>query len=103
MALPVNYEYSDGRIVITTDVAKAAVLESQQSVGFEVERIDEFMSEGWSVLVTGPARRVDAPRRSFPSHRWTWRAGLGAPVTPWSTISPKRNRSRNCAPVVSVE
>jgi nitroimidazol reductase NimA-like FMN-containing flavoprotein (pyridoxamine 5'-phosphate oxidase superfamily) len=30
-------------------------------VSFEVDHIDEAMSEGWSVIVTGRARRVDDP------------------------------------------
>jgi hypothetical protein len=61
VALPVNYEYSNGYVVISTDVAKAHTLECQQAVSFEIDRIDDVMSEGWSVLVTGPARRVDDP------------------------------------------
>jgi transcriptional regulator with XRE-family HTH domain len=61
VAFPVNFEYSDGYVVISTDVAKAHALESQHSVSFEIDRIDDVMAEGWSVLVTGPARRVDDP------------------------------------------
>jgi nitroimidazol reductase NimA-like FMN-containing flavoprotein (pyridoxamine 5'-phosphate oxidase superfamily) len=61
VAVPVNFEYSDGQIVISTDIHKAAILESLNSVGFEVDRIDEGVSEGWSVLATGPARRIDDP------------------------------------------
>lgn len=61
VALPVNYEYSNGNVVISTDTAKAHALESQQTVSFEIDRIDDVMSEGWSVLVTGTARRVDDP------------------------------------------
>ncbi len=61
VALPVNYEYSNGDVVISTDIAKADALESQHIVSFEIDRIDDVMSEGWSVLVTGTARRVDDP------------------------------------------
>ncbi len=61
VAFPVNYEYSDGCVVISTDVAKAHALESQHTVSFEIDRIDDVISEGWSVLVTGPARRIDDP------------------------------------------
>ncbi len=59
--LPVNYEYSNDNIVISTDIAKADILESQHTVSFEIDRIDNVMSEGWSVLVTGSARRIDDP------------------------------------------
>ena len=30
-------------------------------MSFEIDRIDDVMSEGWSVLVTGSVRRVDDP------------------------------------------
>lgn len=61
VALPVNFEFTDGQIVLSTDVAKAALLETQPVVGFEVDRVDDAMSEGWSVLVSGRARVVDDP------------------------------------------
>lgn len=61
VALPVNFEFTDGDLVVSTDVDKATLLESLPSVGFEIDRVDESMSEGWSVLVTGTARYVDDP------------------------------------------
>lgn len=61
VAIPVNYEYTEGQIVISTDPDKAAWLEGLRIVGFEVDRVDEGMSEGWSVLVTGDVRTVDDP------------------------------------------
>ena len=61
VALPVNFEFSDGQIVLSTDMKKAALLESLPQVGFEVDRVDDAMSEGWSVLVNGQARMVDGP------------------------------------------
>ncbi len=30
-------------------------------MGFEIDRVDESVSEGWSVLVTGPCRRIEEP------------------------------------------
>jgi hypothetical protein len=48
-------------VVISTDVAQADLLESQRVVGFEIDEIDAATCEGWSVLVTGAARRVDDP------------------------------------------
>lgn len=61
VALPVNFEFTDGEVVLSTDVAKADLLEIQPVVGFEIDRVDEALSEGWSVLVSGPARLVDDP------------------------------------------
>jgi nitroimidazol reductase NimA-like FMN-containing flavoprotein (pyridoxamine 5'-phosphate oxidase superfamily) len=61
VALPVNFEFTDGQIVLSTDVKKAALLETLPEVGFEVDRVDDAVSEGWSVLVSGQARLVDDP------------------------------------------
>jgi transcriptional regulator with XRE-family HTH domain len=61
VAHPVNFAASEGDIVISTTVEQAAALEDQERVSFEIDRVDEAMSEGWSVLVTGTARRVDDP------------------------------------------
>jgi nitroimidazol reductase NimA-like FMN-containing flavoprotein (pyridoxamine 5'-phosphate oxidase superfamily)/DNA-binding Xre family transcriptional regulator len=61
VALPVNFEFTEGQIVLSTDERKAALLEALPVVGFEVDRVDDVMSEGWSVLVSGRARVVDEP------------------------------------------
>jgi nitroimidazol reductase NimA-like FMN-containing flavoprotein (pyridoxamine 5'-phosphate oxidase superfamily) len=61
VAYPVNYAMSDGDIVISTTVAAADALENLGTVGFQLDRVDEALSEGWSVLATGTARRVDDP------------------------------------------
>ena len=60
VALPVNFEFTEGHIIFSTDESKAATIE-MQLVGFEIDRIDEAMSEGWSVLITGRAHRVRDP------------------------------------------
>ena len=61
VALPVNYEFTEDQIVFSTDDAKASVLGSGETVGFEIDRVDEVLSEGWSVLVTGRCRRIEDP------------------------------------------
>ena len=61
VAIPVNYEYTEGQIVISTDIDKATWLTGLQVAGFEVDRVDEGLSEGWSVLVTGEVRIVTDP------------------------------------------
>jgi nitroimidazol reductase NimA-like FMN-containing flavoprotein (pyridoxamine 5'-phosphate oxidase superfamily) len=61
VAVPVNYEFTDGQIVFSTDPEKASVLARSDGVGFEVDCVDQDVSEGWSVLITGSARRVTAP------------------------------------------
>lgn len=61
VALPVNFEFTDGEIIFSTDQAKAELLAELPMIGFEVDRVEETFSEGWSVLVSGPARRVVDP------------------------------------------
>ena len=60
-ALPVNFEFTDGEIVFSTNESKAAAMGEQPVVGFEVDRVDESVSEGWSVFVSGRARRIEDP------------------------------------------
>lgn len=60
VALPVNFEFTEGEVIFSTDESKAATIE-KELVGFEVDRVDEAMSEGWSVVVSGHARRVEDP------------------------------------------
>jgi nitroimidazol reductase NimA-like FMN-containing flavoprotein (pyridoxamine 5'-phosphate oxidase superfamily) len=61
VAHPVNFATCDGDIVVSTTPTQANDLESQQRAAFQIDRVDEAMREGWSVLVSGPARRVDDP------------------------------------------
>ena len=58
VALPVNFEFTEGEIIFSTDEVKGDLLARLPVVGFEIDRVDETFSEGWSVLVSGPARRV---------------------------------------------
>jgi len=58
VALPVNFAVIDGDIVFRTDPGSPIAASDGRQVGFEVDRVDEVMHEGWSVLVTGKARRV---------------------------------------------
>ncbi len=61
VAHPVNFRFSNGEVFFNTTVNMATELESQSTVGFEIDHIDDLFTEGWSVLMTGSARRVDHP------------------------------------------
>lgn len=61
VALPVNYVYADGEVAFSTDQAKAERLALLPVIGFEIDRVDETFSEGWSVVVNGPVRHVTDP------------------------------------------
>lgn len=60
IALPVNFRFHHCEVVFRT-AAGAGILRCLGSqVSFEVDRLDENTSEGWSVLVTGRAEQVEA-------------------------------------------
>lgn len=59
LALPVNYTVEEGAVLFRTSPALAERIVSLDVVGFEVDEIDDVGREGWSVIVTGPAERVD--------------------------------------------
>lgn len=60
--LPVNYMVDDGTVVIrTTAYGLLGRLGPASEVAFEVDRLDEAMRQGWSVLFVGGMERVDDP------------------------------------------
>ena len=59
VALPVNFIFAGGAVIFRTSDAMAEGIAGD--VAFEVDHIDEEMSEGWSVLVRGHARRIEDP------------------------------------------
>ncbi len=62
VAFPVNFVFADRMVVFRT--SDSMVSHISGIVAFEVDRIDETMSEGWSVLVRGHARLItDAQER----------------------------------------
>ena len=61
VALPVNFRMLEGDVVFRTRATGVLAAAAGARVGFEVDRIDDAMSEGWSVFVGGRARLVDDP------------------------------------------
>ncbi|MFI8287550.1 helix-turn-helix domain-containing protein [Streptomyces sp. NPDC085614] len=57
---PVNFQLLDGEIAFltTADSSLAHASAHGGEVAFEADRLDEAFSQGWSVLVVGPARTV---------------------------------------------
>jgi nitroimidazol reductase NimA-like FMN-containing flavoprotein (pyridoxamine 5'-phosphate oxidase superfamily) len=67
VAFPVNFVFTDGAVVLRTSDAMTAKVSGV--VAFEVDHIDEAMSEGWSVLVRGHARQIeDSEERVVAAH-----------------------------------
>ncbi|WP_055627345.1 DUF1918 domain-containing protein [Streptomyces hirsutus] len=97
--VPVNYEVVDDAIAFRTapDSVPAAAVGSE--VAFEVDHVDEAMSQGWSVLVVGPARVVtepDAVRRLVDgAHTTPW---SGGEREMWVSIQPTRITGRRITP-----
>lgn len=61
VALPVNFGFVDGDVVFRTRAEGALAAAAGTIVSFEADHIDEAMSEGWSVLISGRAQLVDDP------------------------------------------
>jgi nitroimidazol reductase NimA-like FMN-containing flavoprotein (pyridoxamine 5'-phosphate oxidase superfamily) len=61
IALPVNFRFLDGDVIFRTRAEGVLAAAAGSTVSFEVDHIDEAMSAGWSVLITGRAQLVDDP------------------------------------------
>ncbi|WP_433570159.1 pyridoxamine 5'-phosphate oxidase family protein [Streptomyces sp. CA-251247] len=74
---------------------------STGTMPFEVDHIDDVMSEGWSVLAVGTARAVTAPhavrRLNELAHSAPW-AG-GGDRTLWVALAPRRITGRRIVAV----
>jgi transcriptional regulator with XRE-family HTH domain len=77
--LPVNFAVVAGTIVIRTGEGTAIDGHADGQVAFEVDRLDEALSQGWSVLVRGQAHRVAHPAELQIIRRdvtiWPWPGG----------------------------
>jgi transcriptional regulator with XRE-family HTH domain len=77
VAIPVNYRVLAGDIIFRTgSAAVIAACTPGQLVSFDVDHLDDVLSEGWSVLVSGTARLVTASRDRAET------AALG--IAPWA-------------------
>ncbi|MFE0630601.1 helix-turn-helix domain-containing protein [Streptomyces sp. NPDC058864] len=60
--LPVNYSVVDRSVVFRTAPGSGPAEVVGTEVVFEVDHVDEALSQGWSVLVRGRAHRVEDPK-----------------------------------------
>ncbi|WP_405067565.1 pyridoxamine 5'-phosphate oxidase family protein [Kribbella sp. NBC_01510] len=72
--LPVNFAVHHGGIVFRTAATTSIAQYGEGPVAFEVDRFDQGMRQGWSVLIDGPARHADSDRASL----------LSTTVDPWA-------------------
>lgn len=87
---PVTYAVEPGAVVYRTDPQGSAAPAEGMEVSFETDRVDDEAGEGWSVLVTGTAERVESPsevRRLAAHHDPEPWAGGENPL--WVRIRPR--------------
>ncbi|MFF4161249.1 pyridoxamine 5'-phosphate oxidase family protein [Streptomyces sp. NPDC001678] len=61
VVLPVNFLVDGRTIVYRTDTGGTATVADGGQLAFEADHIDEHLSRGWSVLVTGTAEHIRDP------------------------------------------
>jgi len=101
VAHPLNFAVSDGDVIVSTTVEQAARLEAQAKVSFQIDRVDESMGEGWSVLVTGSAQRVDDPEEIVVLARLGLAPWAGGPRHALVRIHPDETTGRVIAQAVA--
>ncbi|WP_406376956.1 DUF1918 domain-containing protein [Streptomyces sp. NBC_00647] len=88
--VPVNYDVVDDAIVFRTAPGSVtAAAAGTTEVAFEVDHVDEALSQGWSVLAVGPAELVTDPeavaRLTRDAHTTPWAGGAREM---WVSIRP---------------
>lgn len=84
--IPVNYLVVDDVVAYRTSPDSVPSAAANLEVAFEVDHIDDALSQGWSALAVGPARAVTDPEavRRLEEQAYT---------TPWAR-RPRRPRRR---------
>jgi transcriptional regulator with XRE-family HTH domain len=97
--VPVNYEVVDDAIVFRTAPNSAPAAAVGTDVAFEVDHVDEAMSQGWSVLAVGPARAVTEPEavRRLADHARS-KPWAGGERELWVSIRPTQLTGRRISP-----
>ncbi|MFE6887379.1 helix-turn-helix domain-containing protein [Streptomyces sp. NPDC057694] len=96
VVLPVNYTMtSDGSVAFRTRPGSSLSGASGQEIAFEVDRVDDALSEGWSVLVVGVACAITDPDTAAAlaeqAHSEPW---AGGERTQWLLVTPRRISGR---------
>jgi nitroimidazol reductase NimA-like FMN-containing flavoprotein (pyridoxamine 5'-phosphate oxidase superfamily) len=93
--VPVNYDVIDDAIAFRTAPESVPAAAVEGEVAFEVDHVDEAMSQGWSVLVVGTALSVTEPeavrRLADHAHTEPW---AGGDRRMWVSIRPERITGR---------
>ncbi|WP_371483809.1 pyridoxamine 5'-phosphate oxidase family protein [Kitasatospora sp. NBC_00315] len=95
VVLPVNYTVDVETVVYRTNPRGAAAVEAGTGLSFQADRIDDRLSQGWSVLVVGTAEHIEDPEtvrlltEAKAAEPW---AGGSRPL--WIRIRPERVSGR---------
>ncbi|MEU9126902.1 pyridoxamine 5'-phosphate oxidase family protein [Kitasatospora sp. NPDC048540] len=93
--LPVNYRILDGTVLYRTTARSTAAAAVGERVAFEVDRLDEALGTGWSVLVTGPAHQVtEADAVEWFGRHADPRPWVGGERDTWVRIRPHKVTGR---------
>ncbi|MEU1540787.1 pyridoxamine 5'-phosphate oxidase family protein [Actinacidiphila glaucinigra] len=94
--VPVNYCVAEGTIAFRTSPAATPAEATDTKCAFEVDEVDDALSQGWSVLVRGMAHTVTDPagvrRLEEQAYTGPWAGGerdLWLRITP-STVTGRR-------------
>ncbi|MDX2702377.1 pyridoxamine 5'-phosphate oxidase family protein [Streptomyces sp. PA03-6a] len=94
--VPVNYSVDQGTIAFRTSPAATPAEASDTKCAFEVDEVDDALSQGWSVLVRGMAHTVTDPagvrRLNEQAYTGPWAGGdrdLWVRITP-ATVTGRR-------------
>lgn len=97
--VPVNYDVVDDAIAFRTTSRAVPAAAAGAEVAFEVDHVDEAMSQGWSVLAVGLARIVTEPddvrRLTERAHTEPW---AGGERDMWVLIRPLHLTGRRITP-----
>jgi nitroimidazol reductase NimA-like FMN-containing flavoprotein (pyridoxamine 5'-phosphate oxidase superfamily)/DNA-binding XRE family transcriptional regulator len=97
--VPVNYDVVDEAIVFRTAPDSVAAAAVGTEAAFEVDHLDDAMSQGWSVLAVGPASVVtdpdDVSRLAQQAHTTPW---AGGEREMWVSIRPTSITGRRITP-----
>ncbi|OIK03696.1 pyridoxamine 5'-phosphate oxidase family protein [Streptomyces monashensis] len=99
VVVPVNYEVVDDAIAFRTAPGSSPAAAAGREVAFEVDHVDEALSQGWSVLAVGPASVVTEPdavrRLTERAHTRPW---AGGEREMWVSIRPTHLTGRRITP-----